>query len=119
MTDAPEEHHRTVSIGGCVTTNLQFADNIDGLAGEKQELANLGNRLDKISSRHGMEISAEKTKLMTSCTSTKRIGNKITVSRQELETVNQFKYLGATLSEDGSKTEVQQEQRRQQQHWQN
>ena len=34
------------------------------------------------------------------------ITRKITVSRQELKTVNQFKYLGAILSEEGSKTEV-------------
>ena len=38
--------------------------------------------------------------------STKPIEEKITVSGQELETVNQSKYLGATLSEDGSKSEV-------------
>ena len=103
MTDAREEHHGTVGIGGRIITNLRFDDDIDGLAGEEQELANLVNRLDKTSSRHGMEISAEKAKLMTN--STKQT-EKITVSGQELEIVNQFKCLGAILSEEGSKTEV-------------
>ena len=44
---------------------LRFADDIDGLAGEEEELANLVERLDKASTAYGMEISAEKTKLMT------------------------------------------------------
>ena len=46
-----------------------FADDIDGLAGEEEELANLAERLDKASTAYGMEISAEKTKLMTNNTS--------------------------------------------------
>ena len=37
----------------------------DGLGGEEEELANLVERLDKASTAYGMEISAEKTKLMT------------------------------------------------------
>ena len=35
MTDALEDHEGTVSIGGRTITNLRFADNIDGLAGDK------------------------------------------------------------------------------------
>ena len=61
MTDALEDHGGTVSIGGRTVTNLRFADDIDGLAGE-DELANLVERLDKVSMAYGMEISAEKTK---------------------------------------------------------
>ena len=45
-------------------TNLRFADDIDGLVGEEEEPANLAERLDKASTAYGMEISAEKTKLM-------------------------------------------------------
>ena len=59
----------TVSIGGRTITNLRFADDIDGLAGDEEELANLVERLDKASTAYGMEISAEKTKLMTNNTS--------------------------------------------------
>ena len=40
MTDAIEDHEGTVSIGGGTITNLRFADDIDGLAGEEGELAN-------------------------------------------------------------------------------
>ena len=65
MTDALEDHEGTVSIGGRTITNLRFANDIDGLAGEEEELANLVERLDKACTAYGMEISAEKTKLMT------------------------------------------------------
>ena len=51
-----------------------------------------------------MEISTGKTKLMTN--SAKPIEKKNTVSGQKLETVNQFKYLGAILSGESSKTKV-------------
>ena len=36
MTDALEDHEGTVSIGGRTVTNLRFADDIDGLAGDVQ-----------------------------------------------------------------------------------
>ena len=69
MTDALEDHEGTVSIGGRAITNLCFADDIDGLAGEEEELAKLVEHLDKASTAYGMEIRAEKTKLMTNNTS--------------------------------------------------
>ena len=69
MTDALEDHEGTVSIGGRTITN---ADDIDGLAGEEEELANLVEHLDKASTAYGTEISAEKTKLMTNNTKSLR-----------------------------------------------
>ena len=44
--DALEDHEGTVSIGGRTITYLRFADDINGLAGEEEELANLVERLD-------------------------------------------------------------------------
>ena len=41
MTDALEDHESTVNIGGRAITNLHFADDINGLAGEEEELAKL------------------------------------------------------------------------------
>ena len=63
MTDALEDHEGTVSIGGRTIANIRFADDTDGLAGE-EELTKLDEHLDKASAAYGMEISAEKTKLM-------------------------------------------------------
>ena len=74
MTDALEDYEGTVSTGGRTITNLRFADDIDGLAGEEEELAKLVERLDKASTAYGMRISAEKTLLIqtTPVTSTHR-----------------------------------------------
>ena len=69
-----------------------FADDIDGLAGQEEELAKLVERLDKASTAYSMESSAKKTKLMTNNTS--GINTEIKVNRQKLETVTSFKYLG-------------------------
>ena len=51
-----------------------------------------------------MEISAEKTKLMTNTTS----GNntEIKVNGQKLETVTSFKYLGSVITDEGSKPQI-------------
>ena len=64
MTDVLEDHEGTVSIGGRTIINLRFADDIDGLAGEEEELVKLVERLDKASTAYGMEIITEKIKLM-------------------------------------------------------
>ena len=47
-----------------------------------------------------MEISAEKTKLMTNNTS--GINKEIKVNGQKLETVTSFKYLGSVIADEGS-----------------
>ena len=104
MTDALEDHEGTVSIGSRTITNVCFADDIDGLAGEEEELANLVERLDKASTAYGMEISAEKTKPMTNNTS--GMNSEIKVNGQKLETVTSFKYLGSVISDEGSKPEI-------------
>ena len=64
MTDALENHEGTVKIGGRIITNLRFADDIDGLAG-KEELENLVKKVETASTAYGMEISPEKTKIMS------------------------------------------------------
>ena len=83
MTDALEDHEGTVSIGGRTITNLRFADD---WAGEEEELAKLVERLDKAPTAYGMEISAEKTKLMTSNTS--GINTEIKINGQKFEIPN-------------------------------
>ena len=64
MPNALEEHDGKVSKGGRNITN-QFADDIDVLAEEEQELEALIESLNKTCTRYKMEISAEKSKLMT------------------------------------------------------
>ena len=51
-----------------------------------------------------MEISAEKTKLMTNNTS--GINTEIRANGQRLERVTSFKYLGSVITDEGSKPEI-------------
>ena len=87
MTDALEDHEGTVSTGGRTITNLRFADDIDDLAGEEEELVKFVERPDKASTAYGMEISAEKTKLTTNNTSS--INTEIKVNGQKLDSLRQ------------------------------
>ena len=89
MRDALEDHEGTVSIGGRTITNLSFADDIDGLAWEEEELANLVESPDKAFTAYGMETSAKKTKLMAT-NNTSGINTEIKVNGQKLETVTSF-----------------------------
>ena len=97
MTDTLEDRKGTVSIGSRTITNLRFAEDIDGLAGEGEELAKSVERLDKASTAYGMEIRAEKTKLMTNNTS--GINKGIKANGQKLETVTSFEYLGSVITD--------------------
>ena len=104
MADALEVHEGTVSIRGRIITNLCFADSIDGLAGQEQVLVELVNHLEEASTSYGIQISAEKTQLMTN--NTNGISTDITIDNKKLETVCSFKYLGAVVLDKGSKPEV-------------
>ena len=80
MTHALKDNEGTVSIGGRTITNLRFADDIDGLAGEEEELAKLVECLDKASTAYGTEIS----------NNTSGINTEIKINGQKLETVTSF-----------------------------
>ena len=60
--------------------------------------------LDKTSAAFGMEISAEKTKLMTN--NENGISIDIRINSEKLDKVDSFKYLGAVVTDQGSKPEV-------------
>ena len=103
MTEALGDHEGAVSTEGRTITNLRFADDFDGLAGEEEVLANLVERLDKAFTAYDMEISVEKTKLMTNNIS--GINWEIKVNGQ-FETVTSFKYLGSVITDEGFKPEI-------------
>ena len=84
VADALEEHEGTVSIGSRTITNLRFADDIEGLAGQEQELVKLVNHLEEASTAYGTQNSAEKTHLMTN--NTNGISTDITTDNKKLGT---------------------------------
>ena len=83
MADALEDHEGTVSIRGRTITNLRSADNIDGLVVQEQELVKLVNHLEEAFTAYSMQISAEKTRLMTN--NTNGISTDITIDNKKLE----------------------------------
>ena len=60
MSDALEEHDGNVSIGGRNITNLRFADDIDALAEEEQELEALVESLDETCARYMIVLRARR-----------------------------------------------------------
>jgi len=100
MQEALEDHTTSISIGGRPVCNLRFADDIDLMGGSNNELQDLTNKLANRACAYGMEISAEKSKIMVN--STIDISANITMNGEPLEEVDHFKYLGATLSKDGT-----------------
>ena len=89
---------------GKTITDLRFADVIGGLEGEEEELAKLVEHLDKASTAYGLEINAEKNKLMTNSSS--GINTEIKVNGQMLWTVTSLKYLGSIITDEGSKPKI-------------
>ncbi|XP_069975886.1 uncharacterized protein [Penaeus vannamei] len=60
----------------------------------------LEDRIGTSSSAYGMQISAEKTKLMTNATN--NINSTIKINDEKVEDVQSFKYLGAIVTDEGS-----------------
>ena len=52
-------------------------------------------------SRYGMKISAEKSKIMIN-SNNRNLHSNIQLYGEKLEVVDQFKYIGATITKDGS-----------------
>ena len=88
MSDELKDHQGTVRNWGRTITNLRFADDIDGLAGKEEEVASSVDRLDKTSAAFGVEISAEKTKLMIK--NTNGISIDIRINGKKLEEFQVF-----------------------------
>ena len=70
----------------------------------EEELASLVDRLDKTSAAFGMEINAEKTKLITN--NANGISIDVRINGEKLDGVDSLKYLGAAVTDQGSKPKV-------------
>ena len=75
---------------------------MDGL--DEEDLATLVNLLNVTSARYGMEYQSREN--LADDDTTKPTDRKIAVHGQKLETVMQFKNLGAIISQEGSKPEI-------------
>ena len=104
MCEALDDHEGSVSIGGRLITNFRFADDIVVNAEEEEMAGVLVDRLDRTTKRYKMEIGPDKTKVMTN--NPNGFQREIKIKCQRLEEVENFKYLGAIISNEGSKPEI-------------
>ena len=105
MCEALDDHEGSVSIGGRLITNFRFADDIVVNAEEEEEAAGvLEDRLDTTTTRYKMEIGPDKTKVMTK--NPNGFQREIKLKGQRLEEVENFKYLGAIISNERPKPEI-------------
>ena len=102
MSEALDDHEGSVSIGGRLITSFRFADDIVVNAEEEEEAGVLVDRLDRTTTRYKMEIGPDKTKLITN--NPNGFQREIKIKDQRLEEVENFKYLGAIISNERIKT---------------
>ena len=102
--EALDDHEGSVSIGGRLITNFRFADDIVVNAEEEEEAGVFVDRLDRTTTRYKMEIGPDKTKVMTN--NPNGFQREIKVKGKMLKEVENFKYLGAIISNEGSKPEI-------------
>ena len=104
MREALDDHEYSVSIGGRLITNFRFANGIVVNAEDEEEAGVLVDRLDTTTTRYQMEIGPDKTKVMTN--NPNGFQREIKIKGQRLEEVEDFKYLGAIISNEESKPEI-------------
>ena len=104
MCEALDDHEGSVSFQGRLITNFRFADDIVVNAEEEEEAGVLVDRLDRTTTRYKMEIGPDKTKVMTN--NPNGFQRQIKIKGQRLEEVENFKYLGAIIFNEGSKPEI-------------
>ena len=102
-THARDTYNGTISIGDRTITNLRFADDIDGITGEEDELATFVQNVDNAATHFCTEIYAEKPTIMTNNGTLQRDTTK---PGQKMKTVDHFKYLGAIICGEGSRRVV-------------
>ena len=105
MIDTLETFQGTVSINGETVSNLRFADDIDLLAGSEEELIVLTSSLHKTSLKFGMELNADKCKIMITGGKDERHGQvNIRIDDRNVEVVDSFCYLGSYITDDCKST---------------
>ena len=94
--EALEEWESGISLGGRTVTNLRYADDTTPLAGTKEDLIELVERVRRASEKAGLYLNVGENKVM----STGDIGE-VTVDGKDIEVVTKFVFLGALITKDG------------------
>jgi len=100
MKDALDNIEEGVLVGGRLLKDVRFADDQAMVSSTSEGLQRLMDGLVKVSEECGMKVNIKKTKAMV----ISKTGHKIVdikIGQHKVEQVQQFKYLGATVTEDG------------------
>jgi hypothetical protein len=89
-----------VTICGRTLNNLRYVDDIVLIATSAAALQQLIDKVDVVSREYGLEISAKKTKVMTTVNDVLNI----TCNGVRLEQVESFRYLGVMITKNGDCT---------------
>ena len=89
-------------IGGQIIHTVKYADDLVLLAKEEKVLQDMIDKVIEIGGCYGMEMNAEKTKVMR--ISRQPFPVKITIDQKQLENVESFKYFGSIVTNDGRRT---------------
>ncbi|XP_072933758.1 uncharacterized protein [Epargyreus clarus] len=99
ITKALHNHDCGVKINGRNINNLRYADDTVLIASTAADLQQMVDSLEVYSSEAGLKMNVKKTKFMV-ISNTSHSTTRITVSGQNLERVQKYKYLGTWLNED-------------------
>jgi len=103
MREALEGYNEGFKIGGKVINNLRYADDVVLITTSPEDLQELINRVRAYSENVGLLINTDKTKVMA-C-GNNGMNTKIRLSREVLEEVESFVYLGSIFTCDGNCTQ--------------
>ena len=95
-----DDYEGSVSIGGRLIINFGIADDIVVNAEEEEDVGVLADRLDTTTTRYRTEIGKGMTNVMTN--NLNGFQREIKIKGQRLQELENFRYLGAIISNEGS-----------------
>ena len=100
MNEALSDLEEGVRVGGRLIKSVRFADDKAIVCDREEGLQEMINNLNRVAGEYGMKINESKTKVMRIA---KRQGAPVrtTIEGRNLEEVDNFKYLGSLLTNDG------------------
>ena len=102
MREALDDHEARVSIAGLLINDMRFVD-IIVLNVNEEEAEVLVDQLDTTTTRYKIGFGSDKTKVMTN--NQNNVQGEMEIKSQRLETIENFKYLGSIISNEGTKPE--------------
>ena len=90
-----------VNIGGKNINNLRYADDTALIADSQEKLQELVSILVRESESKGLRVNVSKTQVLVVSKGDTQVPANIVVNDQRLKQVQNFKYLGSIISEDG------------------